>query len=147
MTRADRWSGPALLVLSLYVSIESWRLGLGTYFRPGSGFFPFYSGLLLGVLAVILTLGAFRGELEPGEAWGKWTNILLVSVGMLGFVLLLNRLGFLLTAFLFIGFLLQVVERRDWIVSLGAAALTALASYAIFQLWLRAQLPAGILGR
>ena len=147
MTRADRWSGPALLVLSLYVSIESWRLGLGTYFRPGPGFFPFYSGLLLGVLAVILTLGAFRGELGPGEAWGKWTNILLVSVGMLGFALLLNRLGFLLTAFVFIWFLLQVVERRDWIVSLGAAALTALGSYAIFQLWLRAQLPAGILGR
>ena len=147
MTRADRWSGPALFVLSLYVFFESWRLGLGTYFRPGPGFFPFYSGLLLGALALILTFRAFRGAPERAEAWGEWIPMLLVSLAMLGFALLLNRLGFLLTAFVFIWFLLQVVERRDWIVSLGAAALTALGSYAIFQLWLRAQLPAGILGR
>ena len=147
MTRADRWSGPALFVLSLYVFFESWRLGLGTYFRPGPGFFPFYSGLLLGALALILTFRAFRGAPERAEAWGEWIPMLLVSLAMLGFALLLNRLGFLVTAFLFIGFLLRGIERRDWIVSLGAAALTALGSYAIFQLWLRAQLPAGILGR
>lgn len=147
MTRADRWTGPVLLFLSLYVSVESWRLGLGTYVRPGPGFFPFYSSLLLGVLALILTLRAFRGALERGEAWGRWINILLVSLAMLGFALLLNHLGFLVTAFLFIWFLLQGVERRGWIVSVGAASLTALAAYATFELWLRAQLPAGILGR
>ncbi len=147
MTRADRWSGPALFVLSLYVFFESWRLGLGTYFRPGPGFFPFYSSLLLGVLALILALRAFRGELEGGEAWGQWMNILLVSLAMLGFALLLNRLGFLVTAVLFIWFLLRGVERRGWIVSFGIAAVTALAAHAIFDLWLRAQLPAGLLGR
>lgn len=147
MTRADGWSGPLLLVLSLYVALESWRLGLGTYSRPGPGFFPFYSSFVLGLLALILTLRAWRGALEREEAWGKWISILLVALAMLGFALLLDRLGFLLTTFLFIGSLLYVVERRDWIVSLGAAALTALAAYAIFELWLRAQLPAGILGR
>jgi len=147
MTRADRWSGPALFVLSLYVFFESWRLGLGTYFRPGPGFFPFYSGLLLGALALILTFRAFRGAPERAEAWGEWIPMLLVSLAMLGFALLLNRLGFLVTAFLFIGFLLRGIERRGWIISLGVAAVTALAAHALFDLWLRAQLPAGILGR
>jgi len=147
MINADRWTGLFFLVFSLYVCFESWRLGLGSYFRPGPGFFPFYSSLLLGILALSLILFTFHGNLEKGESWANLGNILLVCLAMLGFALLLDWLGFLSTAFLFICFLLYVVERRGWLFSVGAAFLISVACYAAFELWLKAHLPAGILGR
>jgi putative tricarboxylic transport membrane protein len=70
----------------------------------------------------------------------------MVFVAILGFTLLLERLGFLLTTLLLIWFLLKVVERRGWGFSVGVAVVVAGASYVVFDLWLSAQLPAGILG-
>lgn len=147
MINADRWTGLFFLGFSLYVCFESWRLGLGSYFRPGAGFFPFYSSLLLGILALSLILPTFHGNLEQGESWVNLGDILMVSLAMLGFALLLNWLGFVSTAFLFILFLLHVIERRGWLFSAGAAFLTSAACYVAFELWLKAPLPAGILGR
>ncbi|MBI2357631.1 MAG: hypothetical protein HYV04_01725, partial [Deltaproteobacteria bacterium] len=43
MIKADRWIGLLMALVSLYVCLESSRLGLGTYHRPGSGFFSFYA--------------------------------------------------------------------------------------------------------
>ena len=147
MINTDRLTGLFFLVFSLYVCFESWRLGIGSFFRPGAGFFPFYSSLLLGILALGLMLLTFWRKLERGESWVNLGNILLVLLSMLGFALLLDWLGFLGTAFLFICFLLYVVERRGWLFSVGAAFLTSATCYVAFDLWLKAQLPAGILGR
>ena len=147
MIKADRWTGPFLFLFSLYVCFESVRLGLGTYRRPGAGFFPFYAGALLGILALILILRAAFEDVERGEPWGNCLNIVGVCFAMLGFALVLNPLGFFITAFVFIWLLLKVVEGQRWLFSLMSAFLTAGASYAIFELWLRAQLPAGILGK
>jgi putative tricarboxylic transport membrane protein len=146
MIKADRWIGLLLALLSLYVCWESVRLGLGTYHRPGSGFFSFYAGIVLGALSLVLLCLALFRDLKEGEAWGSWRRILLVAIAMFGFTLLLERLGFLIITFLFVWFLLKVVERRGWAFSLGVAVLVAGASYAVFDLWLKAQLPAGLLG-
>ena len=146
MLKADRWIGFLFALFSLYVCVESVRLGLGTYHRPGPGFLSFLAGIILGVLSLaLISLVLFRST-EKAQVWHNRDQILMVFLAMLGFTLLLEWLGFILTAFLLIGFLLKVVERRGWGFSLGVALVVAGASYVVFDLWLRAQLPAGILG-
>jgi energy-converting hydrogenase Eha subunit E len=147
MITTDRWTGPFFILFSLYVCFESWRLGVGSFFRPGAGFFPFYSGALLGVLSVILAFLTFRGKVEIAESWTDVGNTVTVSLALLGFALLLTWLGFVTTTFLFILFLLRAVERRAWLLSASAALFISAAFYVVFGLWLKAQLPAGILGR
>ena len=146
MTRADRWIGLLLALFSLYVCVESARLGLGTYQRPGPGFLPFWAGVTLGILSPVLVLQGFFRRMEKGQAWQNLGRILLVFLAMLGFTLLVEWLGFILTAFLFIWFLLKVVERRGWGFSIGVALVVTGASHVVFDLWLSAQLPAGLLG-
>ena len=68
-------------------------------------------------------------------------------LAIFGFTLLMEKLGFLPIAFLFIFFLLKVVERRGWGFSVGVALLVAVASYVVFDVLLKAQLPAGLLER
>ena len=147
MITTDRWTGLFFILFSLYVCLESWRLGVGSFFRPGAGFFPFYSGALLGVLSVILGVLTFRGKVERAESWTDMCNTVTVSLALLGFALLLTWLGFVITTFLFILFLLRAVERRAWLLSASAALFISAAFYVVFGLWLKAQLPAGILGR
>jgi len=147
MITTDRWIGPFFILFSLYVCFESWRLGVGSFFRPGAGFFPFYSGALLGVLSMILGFLTFRGKVEIAESWTDVGNTATVSLALLGFALLFTWLGFVITTFLFILFLLRAVERRAWLLSASAALFISAAFYVVFGLWLKAQLPAGILGR
>jgi len=147
MITTDRWTGPFFILFSLYVCFESWRLGVGSFFRPGAGFFPFYSSILLGALSLILGFLTFRGKVEEAESWTDVGNTGTVSLAVLGFALLLTWLGFVITTFLFIFFLLRAVERRGWLLSAGAALFISAAFYVVFGLWLRAQFPPGILGR
>ena len=146
MINTDRWTGLFFILFSLYVCFESWRLGVGSFFRPGAGFFPFYSTVLLGALSVILGLFTFRDKVEKAEPWTDVGDTLTASLAVLGFALLLNWLGFVVTTFLFIFFLLRDVERRGWLFSAAAALSISAAFYVVFGLWHRAQLPAGILG-
>lgn len=146
MLRVDRWIGFLFALFSLYVCVESVRLGLGTYHRPGPGFVSFLAGITLGVLSLALISLALFQLTEKAQAWHNRGRILMVFLAMLGFTLLVEWLGFTITAFLLIWFLLKVVEQRGWGFSIGVALVVAGASHVVFDLWLRAQLPAGILG-
>ena len=72
--------------------------------------------------------------------------MLLVMGVLVLYTIFLKTLGFILTTFLLIAFLYRVMEPLSWRKVLSGAVLTALGSYAIFQLWLQAQLPEGIFG-
>jgi len=146
MVKADRWIGLLFALFSLYIGVESVRLGLGSYQQPGPGFISFCAGVILGVLSLALVFLAFFGRTIERETWHNRGQIAMVFVAILGFTLLLERLGFLLTTLLLIWFLLKVVERRGWGFSVGVAVVVAGASYVVFDVWLSAQLPAGILG-
>lgn len=146
MLRVDRWIGFLFALFSLYVCVESVRLGLGTYHRPGPGFVSFLAGIALGALSLALIPLALFRLTEKAQAWHNRGRILMVFLAMLGFTLLVEWLGFTITAFLLIWFLLKVVEQRGWGFSIGVALVVAGASHVVFDLWLRAQLPAGILG-
>jgi putative tricarboxylic transport membrane protein len=146
MVKADRWIGLLFALFSLYIGVESVQLGLGSYQQPGPGFISFCAGVILGVLSLALVFLAFFGRTTEREAWHNRGQIAMVFLAILGFTLLLERLGFILTAFLLVWFLLKVVERRGWGFSVGVALVVAGASYVVFDLWLSAQLPAGLLG-
>jgi putative tricarboxylic transport membrane protein len=75
--------------------------------------------------------------------WKKWS---LTLTGLLAYALLLEFLGFILCTLIFMIFLLAFVERQRWIIILLVTVLTAAASYVVFELCLKAQLPKGFLG-
>jgi hypothetical protein len=72
--------------------------------------------------------------------------MLMVMGSLVIYTLLLNFIGFLLDTFLLIAFLLRVMEPMSWNKCMVGALGAAGASYVIFQLWLKAQLPTGFLG-
>jgi len=58
----------------------------------------------------------------------------------------LERLGFVMTTFILLSFLLGLIEGTNWPRTFGVTGAAVLASFAIFELWLKIRLPKGIFG-
>lgn len=134
------------LAIAIFFSIEALtQLKLGTLRQPGPGFFPFWAGVVLALLSLVLLLNSLKNRVRLSLSGLKSSKFLLATGAILAYLLLLETLGFVTITFLFL-FLLLRLEYKGWMFSAVSALVGALASYAIFQLWLKTQLPAGPFG-
>jgi len=147
----DQLSGAVWFGLGLAVCLGSLQYKLGTPAAPGTGFMPFLTGLAIcffsGIGLIQATLRKRRGEgWSPVLQGVFWKNAMIILVSLLAYALLLFPLGFVVTTTLFIAFLLRAIVPQRWSVVIACSILTAAASYLIFEVWLKAQLPKGPLG-
>ena len=122
---------------------------------PGAGFFPFLAGIIMVILSMMVLGSALKKKGEDQEAQAKerffpqrnsLKKIGLALIGLFGYWLLLEFLGFLITTFLFLIFLLKFIEPQRWTTALTTAILATGLSYLLFNLWLKVQMPIGVLG-
>jgi putative tricarboxylic transport membrane protein len=136
------------LAVGILACYGATRLGLGSVTEPGVGFIFFWSGLILVILSLIVLIDSIRsaedmvGEMEKTN----WAKIALILLSLLLYAYFLEKLGFVLTTFVLLSFLLGWIERTNLARSLGVASVAALACFAIFELWLKIRLPKGIFG-
>ena len=149
MKKLEFCAGVLFLAFSLFVCWEARKLGIGSYRTPGPGLFPFYLGLLLSALAVFYLLKTWRSG-RPGQEthlWQglRWGKVMLVLSLLLAYALLLETVGFHLCTLLFLVALFSWVDKQRWYwIYLGSPGITFLF-YAVFELWLKIQLPPGLL--
>lgn len=151
MTRVNRIVWGILLLFGAFVIHESLDLSYyGTDFGPGPGFFSFWLGVLVVVLAVFQIAGTFRRPADalpddfiPDREGVK--RMLCVLGALVASLLLINRLGFSLTILGFSMFLLGTLGRQSWWATL---TLSVVGSFGIFYLFrlLQVMLPTGFLG-
>ncbi len=101
------------------------------------------------VFAVLTFLKAYRhpsGEVKKIWADIQFRKLVFVLIMLLLYALLIEKVGFLVSTFLLIFWLLRFVDPRSWLTSLIGGGLTSILSYLLFETWLKAQLPRGIFG-
>jgi putative tricarboxylic transport membrane protein len=150
MKNNDQRSSLFWLVIGLAIALYSMKYDLGNISTPGPGFLPLMTGLVIAGLALVVffqQLSKEKGE-KLKDLWVKknWPAMVMVMGALVLYALLFRFLGFLLDTFLLTAFLLRVMEPMSWKKVLAGALAAAAGSYAVFQLWLEAQLPAGFLG-
>jgi putative tricarboxylic transport membrane protein len=151
MKKYDRTSSLVWLGLAIFICVESFRLPLGSIHDPGPGFLPLLVGVLLAGLSVICFLQARGGpSAEPSGPWysaERWKSLVWILLALLVYALVLDYLGFLLSTFLLLVVLFRFgMEPQRWVWAVGGGVLASVSCYAVFELWLRTQLPKGILG-
>lgn len=142
------WNSLFWFALGLLVCYGASRLGIGSATDPGSGFIFFWSGLILTLLSIMLVADSFRRRSVEAKEIQRtnWVTVSLVLASLVFYALFLERLGFVVTTFVLLGFLLRLSEETTWPRVLGVAIAAALGSYAVFELWLGIRLPKGIFG-
>jgi putative tricarboxylic transport membrane protein len=136
------------LVLGLLITEESYRLGLGHFGKPDSGFFPFLIGIFLVGLAIISwrqPLADGKGKERP-EGKINYFKIFWCLLSLYVYAITFEWLGFVPATFFLLVFLLKFIERKGWVLAVTVSLLTAVASYIFFGVLLQAFLPKGILG-
>lgn len=142
---AVRVAGIGFGIFGVFVGVGALRLGVGGWHNPGAGFFPLWIGGGMVVLGTLLALSRQEGDrLQSGISGGR---LIFAVFLLMGYALLLERLGFLLTTLLFISLWLRSIEQS----SVGEILFMAVAStaviYGVFVRWLQVPLPLGVLGR
>jgi hypothetical protein len=140
---------PAILLLlfGAVTAALSVHIRVGALRAPGSGFFPFYLGLLLALLAAIhLAQSRRRGRDLPAEMadaarQGSWQRVLLFLGATALATGLFTVIGYPLAAFALMALLLYILGVRRWMRCLFIALFAAGASYALFVRWLQIPLP------
>jgi putative tricarboxylic transport membrane protein len=141
-----------LLVLSSFICQQSVVIGVGSLGQPGPGLLAFGSGIAMGGMALCLLIQSFvskersQEDLEPHSAL-KSVKLLMLCISLFVYALAVNRLGFILSTFLFILFVLRLVEAKKWWRTLLEATLITAGNYLIFVVWLGLSLPAGVFSR
>ncbi len=132
---------------SAFVVWEAWNLQYYSKLGPGAGFFPFWLGTTLGVLSFVWLIQVSRGSGKPKNGaflpqeggTGRIVSI-LASLVVLG--ALMNLIGFQLTMFLFMVFLLMFLGRQKLVMTLVVALSCSVGVHYVFVRYLDVPLPA-----
>ncbi len=148
MARRDAIVAAVALAFGATAAYESAKLPFGTVHNPGPGFFPWWTSVVLALLALVLLVHALTSRSRTArEGPGRIAKVAALLVVLGAYTFLLDPLGYPLCTFLLVLFMLRVTDRERWAVALGVAAITAVGSYVVFALWLSVPLPPGPLLR
>ena len=148
--RADQISALIWLAVGIVVVYQSRKLDYTAMYGPGPGFLPFWLGV--GVIALGIAL-FFKAALLDNKKQNiemptrlASLQIILVVAAIFGFNLVAETVGFILSIGLLFFFILFIVERRGWKISLVMAIVNPVFIWLVFELGLDMRFPPGLLG-
>ena len=143
MLTIDRIAGAALSLFAVWVIWESSKLPLGTLRQPGPSFVPVLLAGLLLVFGVVIAATGGRAERFRSLRWKELPHAAAILSVCIFSALALERLGYRVTVFLLLFFLLKIVEKKSWPTTALFALVVSFGSFFIFYTLLRVPLPIG----
>jgi hypothetical protein len=152
MRNTDQSSSLFWLVIGIGIALCSLKYGVGTFHEPGPGFITFFAGAILIILSFSLFLSSFRDQKTRTSLQSLWAGlefgkVLYVILLLVAYTLMLKSIGFLISTFVLLFLLFRVKGSYRLRTILLMSFLVTTGSYLIFEIWLKAQLPKGILER
>lgn len=146
MPRADPVT--ASLLLASAVAFSAGALKYYPYWGeggPGSGFLPFWLGVVMAALAVLLLVRKPIGGAVDWLPRGEGRKRVLVVIGATAvFIAALKIIGMVLGTALYLIVLMRFLGRHRWPLTLAVAAGAAGINYLVFAYWLRVPFPEGM---
>lgn len=138
-----------MLFIGIIVIIESRRLGSGwTSDGPGSGYFPFWIGVILAISGAGVFYDALLGKKKNTEVFvdreqlGRVLSVLLPAVI---YVLGVQVLGIYIASTIYIALFMVILGKYSWVKSVIAAVGVNVFFYCMFEVWFKVPLFKGSL--
>jgi putative tricarboxylic transport membrane protein len=149
MKKANIVTSLILFLLSGYFAVESRKLPMSDGLSPGAGFLPFWIGVFMGGLSILLFIQSIRMDPSTGKRVflkkdQGLRDIVWITSSLFAYCGCILLIGYPISTFLFLLFLLKVVGRYGYKISLGISAGLTAALYGIFESWLDMAFPAGV---
>lgn len=149
MLRLERIVGLGCLLVAVIFLMMTFDLTflLNKAGSMGPGFFPRITSGLLIVISIFYIIQLFKENAEQREQTVNKTVILKQATLLLLLALciyLTGIIGMLPSIGLFLFIILVIVEKMNWLKSLGFAILIIAIMYLLFESWLGVSLPKGL---
>ncbi len=162
MRRAEIITALILGLFSLYLMWKSgeppaWNpnavrfdnIGYDDTGAPGSGFWPFWLGVIMlasciwtGINWVLRRTPASISTELFLDSYG-WKMLLTVGGGLIGFLLVIEFLGFYAAMLAFLVYYIRFIGRHDWAVTLSISTALPVVCFFFFDIAMRIVLPKG----
>jgi hypothetical protein len=140
----------AVLLLAFAVAFSAGALKYYPYSSeggPGSAFLPFWLGIVMAALAVMMLVRRPRAA----DAEVDWVprgegrkRVLVVIAATAAFVLLLKILGMIVGTALYLAVLMRYLGRHPWWLTVLVSAAAAAVNWLVFAHWLHVPFPEGV---
>ena len=130
------------VVIGLFFTIIATQYQMGTAAKMGPGYFPFYLGLLLTLLGLLVLVKSFSATaaIEKIPKF-NWRIIAQITGSVVLYGLLLPRLGFLIAVVTLVLVSASASKEFTWKGSLINAGFLVAFTYSVFVLGLKLQFP------
>ena len=149
MHRVQQMAAVCFMAISGYVMMASIGMEYYTKLGPGPGFFPFWLGLIMGGLSIVWLIQVSRQSGKSKDSKflpEKYGIFQILSILLsLSATAVMGVIGFQLTMFLFMIFLLRVVGQTSLWTTLIIALVSSFGVFHLFGRYLDVQLPASSL--
>lgn len=138
----DFGAGIMYIVIGLFFTIVATQYPMGTAAKMGPGYFPFFLGILMTILGLIVAIKALSATAAI-EAIPKfnWKVIAQITGSVVLYGLLLPRLGFLIAVVVLVLVSASASKEFTWKGSLINAAFLVTFTYSVFVMGLKLQFP------
>jgi len=139
------------MALSLFICQQATVIGVGSLRRPGPGLLAFGAGAGIGLLTLAVFIRTFLSkpavDAVRDEKSVRRVKFFLICTSLFVYAAVISWLGFVVSTFLFVLFLLRTVQTEKWWRSLLKALLITAGNYLVFVVWLGIRLPGGFWAR
>jgi hypothetical protein len=147
------FTGVFWLAIGLFLAICSTSYEIGSLLQPGPGSYPLLLGLLLIALSLKLLLSdrlqkhsSDKENTSPLSTSAGWKRVLVIVLILIVAAFCFETIGYLLTFFFMVMFLMISARSKNWRQILLTSFLSALGVYLVFVLLLKQPLPIGRIG-
>jgi putative tricarboxylic transport membrane protein len=139
-----------LMLVSIWIIFDSYKLTVGSLKDPGPGFLPFFAGLFMLILVLVNLKKTFLSSTKADWAISSYKNLMRV-IFTLGVAIItavfFEYLGYFVMGVFFLIMLMKVVNNEKWVRTLMITVFAMVMSYLIFIYILDVQLPSGLFGK
>jgi ABC-type anion transport system duplicated permease subunit len=130
------------MIIGLFFAIIATQYQMGTAAKMGPGYFPFYLGILMTLLGLLVLVKSFSATavIESIPKF-NWRIIIQITGSVVLYGLLLPRLGFLIAVVALVLVSASASKEFTWRGSLINAAFLVAFTYSVFVMGLKLQFP------
>ena len=130
------------MVIGLFFAIMATNYPMGTAAKMGPGYFPFFLGILMALLGVLVLLQSLsaKAAIESIPKF-NWRIIAQITGSVVLYGLLLPRMGFLIAVVVLVLVSASASKEFTWKGSLINAAFLVAFTYSVFVMGLKLQFP------
>jgi uncharacterized membrane protein len=138
----DFGAGLMYMVIGLFFAVMATQYPMGTPAKMGPGYFPFYLGILMFLLGLLVAVKSF-GAKAAIESIPKfhWRIIAQITGAVVLYGFLLPRLGFLVAVVALVFVSASASKEFSWKGTAVNAAFLVAFTYSVFVLGLKLQFP------